>query len=90
MFPWGPAFFGGTIPWHAVGILCIALGGGAGRGVLRVIRFPVVAASLIMAPLALAITLFAGVVHGQFYLFALTLAICGVRVAWCYRKMRRA
>ena len=86
IFPWGPALFGGPIGWHAVGILCIALGLGLLAGTLRLVPFPVVRPAIALAVGAAAITVFTALVHREFHVFALTLAGAGVVMAICHPK----
>jgi|GEM_PF-4839370 len=86
LFPWGPAVFGGPLPWHLVGIGCFLAGVGLLLGVLGVIRFPVVLVSLIIVPIALGVFAFTAITHGTFHLFALTLAIAAAVMAVCYRR----
>jgi hypothetical protein len=86
LFPFGPAFFGGLFLWYAAGIALIIVGLALLAATLRLIRFPVVATGLLMAPVALALTVFVAVVHGQFHMFAVTLALCGLLMAYCHHK----
>lgn len=87
LFPWGPAFFGGQLPWHLIGIGCFLVGVGLLLGVLGVIRFPVVLVSLVIVPIALGIFAFTAITHGTFHLFALTLVVAAAVMAVCYRRL---
>lgn len=85
LFPWGPSFFGGIVGWHAVGIACIAVGLGLIGGTLRLVRFPVVTVALVIGVAGLAIAVFTAVTRQQFHLFAITLALAAVVMAYCHR-----
>lgn len=89
LFPWGPAFFGGVVPWHAVGVLCIATGSALLCGVLRLFWFPVVAVSVILVVVGIGAAVISQVAHGQFHMFAVALAVSGVVTAVCYREALR-
>lgn len=86
VFPWAPAALGGPIGWHGAGISTVVLGVLLLAGTLGLIRFPVVPLALIVALAGAVIGVFTAVVHHQFHLFALALAIAGVTTAFFDRR----
>src|SRR3954451_8415536 len=69
IFPWGPAFLGGPIGWHAVGLFAIASGLLLLGGTLRLYAFPVVAYALLGAAIGVFFIVATAVLHGQFHAF---------------------
>ncbi|MEW6366745.1 MAG: hypothetical protein AB1714_19120 [Acidobacteriota bacterium] len=86
LFEWGPSLFGGTLGWHAAGLLFIALGLLMLGGTLRLIEFPVVPLSALMTAIGIAVGAFAATVHRQFHLFAFATAVAGIITAFCHRR----
>jgi hypothetical protein len=85
LFPWAPATFGGPFGWHALGIAAIAGGVLSIAGTLGVLRFPVVACSLLAALAGVAIFIFTAAVHHEFHALALALASAGIATA-CFHQ----
>ena len=86
LFPWGPAFFGGTIGWYGIGLVAIIGGLLVLGGTLRLFRFPVIAISLVTAVIGLAVAVAAEILHGQFHMFALAVVFSGILTAYFHRK----
>lgn len=86
LFPWGEAFFGGPVGWHLAGLICIAVGVGLFAGALRLVRFPVVPVAIVLSVAGVAVTVITAVLTQQFHLFALTLAVSGVVIAYCHPR----
>lgn len=89
LFPWGPAFVGGALPWHALGFFAIAIGLNLLLATLGLGHFPVVPFALAMAVVGAFFTIVAAVLHGQFHLFALTVCGAGLLVAHAHAKAER-
>lgn len=89
LFPWGPAFVGGPLPWHGLGFFVIAAGSNVLAGTLGVVRFPVVPFALLAAVLGAFFVVMAAVLHGQFHLFALAASLAGTLTAYAHRKAER-
>jgi hypothetical protein len=90
LFPWGPRLLGGPIGWNGVGILAIGTGLLLLGGTLGLIRFPVVFVALVTVAIGVFFVAFAGVVHHQFHMFALALAIAGAATAYAHPKATSA
>ncbi len=86
LFPWGPAFLGGPVGWHAVGLFVIAAGLLFLGGTLRLFRFPVVPYALLLAVFGGIFVVIPAVLHHQFHMLALTLFFSGIVTAYCHRK----
>jgi hypothetical protein len=90
LYPDGPAFFGGSVGWHAAGLGAIAAGGLLLLASLGVARVPwrvlaaVVGASGALVALADALT------ERSFHLFAATLPIAALAVAFGLRRVERS
>lgn len=87
LFPWGPHFFGGPIPWNVVGILCFLYGLASLAGSLRVIRFPVTLTAMIGVPGGIGFTIFTAIAHNQFHVFALAIGFSSALTAYCFPKV---
>lgn len=86
LFPWGPAFVGGALPWHGLGFFAIAIGLNLLMATLGLTRFPVVPFALVMAVVGAFFAIVAATLHGKFHLFALTVCAAGLLVAYAYPK----
>jgi len=86
LFPWAPAFLGGPIVWHSLGLLTIVLGLLLLAGTLRLIEFPVISFSLVTAAVGLVLVAVVASLHHQFHMFALAVALAGFGTAFCHRK----
>jgi hypothetical protein len=89
LFPWGPNYVGGALPWHALGIFVIAAGLSVLAGTLGLIRFPVVPFALVAAVLGAFFVVVAAVRHAQFHLFAATGSLAGMLTAYAHRRAER-
>lgn len=86
LFPWGPAFLGGPVGWHATGLLAIVSGLLLLGGTLRLVRFPVVPFALAAAAIGAFFVVFTAVRHHQFHMFALAGFFSGVVASYFQRK----
>lgn len=89
LFPWGPAFVGGALPWHGLGLFVIAAGSNVLAGTLGLVRFPVVPFAILAAILGAFFVVVAAVLHGQFHFFALAASLAGVLTAYAQRQAER-
>jgi len=90
LFPWGPSFVGGPLPWHGLGLFVIAVGVNLVTGALGWNRFPVVPFALVVAATGAFFTIVAALLHGQFHLFASTACVAGVLTAYAHREAGRS
>ena len=90
LFPWGPTFVGGPLPWHGLGYAVIAIGLNLFAGALGILRFPVVPFALAVAATGAFFVVVAAVLHAQFHLFALTASLAGLVTAHAERRAERA
>lgn len=90
LFPWGPAFLGGPIGWHAAGIFTISAGLFVLAGTLRLITFPVVPFSLIAVLSGFGLVVVTAIVHRQFHMFALTAGLAGAITGFCHSRATAA
>ena len=90
LFPWGPAFLGGPIGWHATGIFAIGAGLLILAGTLQVIKFPVVPFSFIAVVVGFGLVIVTAIVHHQFHMFALATGIAGAVTAFCHPRATAA
>ena len=79
-----------ALPWHGLGFFAIAIGLNLLAATLGLTRFPVVLFALVMAAVGAFFTIVAALLHGQFHLFALTVAGAGVLCAYAHAKAERA
>jgi hypothetical protein len=86
IFPWAPAFVGGYVNWYVMGAACLAFGLALMAATLRLIRMPVVVPCLVLAVVALGLTVLVAVTHGEFHFFAVALALAGLTTAYFHRK----
>lgn len=86
VFPWGKAFLGGPIGWHATGLFAIFGGLLLLGGTLRLIRVPVVPFSLLAATIGAFFFVATAVLHDQFHMFALAGFLSGIVTAYFHRK----
>ncbi len=89
IFPWGPAFLGGPVGWHAVGLFAIASGLVLLGGTLRLFPFPVVPFSLLAAIIGVFFVVTTAVLHREFHVFALSAFFAGIVTAYCHRQAAR-
>ena len=85
LFPTLPETFGFLL-WHGMGIAVLIIGALMFAGTLRLIRFPIVPAAIILGTLATGVIIYIEVTHQQFHFFALTLALSSATSAIFYRK----
>jgi hypothetical protein len=86
IFPWGPAFLGGPIGWHGVGLFAITSGLLLLGGTLRVIPFPVVPFALFGSAIGVFFVVATAVLHREFHVFALAVVLAGLLIAYCHPK----
>jgi hypothetical protein len=86
LFPWGPAFFGSATIFNGIGVVAIVAGILLLGAILRFYVFPVIAVSLVTSIIGLAIVILCETLHGQFNVFALSVAFAGILMAYSYRK----
>ena len=86
VFPWGPAYLGGTIGWHATGLLAIVAGLLLLGGTLRLYRYPVVPSALFGAAAGAFFLIATAVQHQQFHMFALAGFFAGIVTAYFHHK----
>jgi hypothetical protein len=86
IFPWAPAFFGGPVGWHALGVFAISVGLLLLGGVLRLVKIPVVPVSLLVTAIGIAVACLAAVRYQQFHMFALAASLSGIVTAACHRR----
>jgi hypothetical protein len=86
LFPWGPALLGGPIVWHGLGVGSTMVGLLMTAGVLRIIKFPVITCSVIIAVAGLSVMLLTAVLYQEFHLFALTVCLAAITTGGCYRR----
>lgn len=86
LFPWGPAFLGGPIGWHALGLFAIASGLALLGGTLRLFPFPVAPFALLASAIGIVFVAIPAVLHHQFHMMALAVFFSGAANAYCYRK----
>ena len=86
VFPWAPAFLGGPIVWHGLGLFAITFGLLLLAGTLRLIKFPVIPFSLVAAAIGIVLVVVVAILHHQFHMFALATALSGFVTAFCHRK----
>jgi hypothetical protein len=86
LFPWGPDFFGGAIGWHAIGVFAIASGLLAMAGTLHLMRVPIPLLSMVAVGAGAAIAVATAVLHGQFHMFAIAVALAGFGMTVFHRR----
>jgi len=86
VFPWAPAFVGGPIVWHSLGLFTIIFGLLLLAGTLRLIKFPVIRLSLVAAAIGIGLVVVTATLHHQFHMPALAVALSGFVTAFCHRK----
>jgi hypothetical protein len=86
VFPWGPATFGGSLGWHALGLGGTLLALLLLAGVLGRIALPVVPLSLVFAALGTAISAYTAIAEREFHFFAVSLVIAAIVVAVCHSR----
>jgi len=86
LFPWEPAFLGGPIGWHALGLFAIASGLLLLGGTLRLFEFPVVPYALLSAAIGIIFVAIPAVLHHQFHMLALAVFFSGMVTAYCHPK----
>lgn len=86
IFPWGPAFLGGPIGWHGVGLFGIASGLLLLAGTLHLFRFPVVPFALFAAAIGSFFFVATAALHGEFHAFALAVVCAGLLTAYCHPR----
>lgn len=86
LFPFGPEFFHGRIPFFGVGVVAIIAGCLLLGAILRFYLFPVIAVSLVTSAAGLAILIICQTLYNRFNVFALSVALSGIIMAYFYRK----
>ena len=86
VFPWGPAFLGGPIGWHAAGLSTVVVGLVLLGGTLRLYPLPVVPLALVVAAGGAFFVVVAAMLHHQFHMPALAGFLSGLLTAYCHRK----
>ena len=86
VFPWGPAFLGGPIGWHGVGLFGIVAGLLLLGGTLHLYRFPVVPFALLASAIGAFFFVATAALHGEFHAFALAVVCAGLVTAYCHPR----
>jgi hypothetical protein len=86
LYPWGPPLFGGAIIWNAMGIAAVIAGVLLTLATLRIIWFPIVTCSIIIAIMGIAIGAFTAVTRREFHLPAFGLAVAAFGMLIFNRK----
>lgn len=86
LFPFGPEFFHGYIIFESLGVVAIAAGILLLGAILRFYIFPVVAVSLVTSVAGVAIMMICQILYDRFNVFALSVALSGIVMAYFFRK----
>jgi len=90
LFPDGPAFFGGSVGWHAAGLAAIAAGGLLLLAALGWARVPWRAIAAAVGGGGACVALSDAWLERSFHLFATTLFIAALAVAIALRRAERS
>jgi hypothetical protein len=90
LYPEGPAFFGGSVGWHAAGLGAIAAGGLLLLAALGRARVPWRAIAATVGGAGAFVALQDAVLERSFYLFATTLPLAALAVAIGLRRAERS
>ena len=88
LYPEGPAWFGGAVPWHIAGLALVIAGAVLVASTLGLLRAPVRIVASVVSLVGLAIAVHDLIQLQHFHLFAATLAVSGAGVAVLYQPSR--
>ena len=87
VFPYGAELFGGIVPWHAFGVVIIAVGSWITWAFLFDRRKGVTWVCAALIPVGTLIFVYTTFFRGDFHVFALTGTLAGVGVIACDRRL---
>jgi hypothetical protein len=90
LYPDGPAFFGGSVGWHAAGLGAVAAGGLLLLAALGRVRVPWRAIAAAVGGAGAFVALEDALLERSFHLFAATLPIAALVVAIGLRRVERS
>jgi hypothetical protein len=90
LYPDGPAFFGGSVGWHAAGLGAIAAGGVLLLAALGRARVPWRVVAAVVGVSGAVVALADAVIERSFHLFAATLPIAALAVVIGLRRVERS
>ena len=86
LFPWGPAFLGGPVGWHGLGVFGISAGLLMLAGTLHVVRVPVATLSILVAATCASISAYTLIGRDQFHFLASVEVIAALAVFIFHRR----